>query len=83
MDESGLSSREPLLVEAGIIVHGDEQVIPIEEHLERLVEKHIPAHQREGFFFHATDIYGGGDKHSIFHDKQNGPMNGAGRYSTT
>ncbi len=73
MDESGLSKREPILIEAALIVHGDDQVIPVEECLESLVEKHIPAHKREGFFFHATDIYGGGDKDSIFHDKTEWP----------
>ena len=60
-------------MQAGIIVHGDEQVIPIEDHLEALVEKHIPKDKRDGFFFHATDIYGGGDKKCIFHDKMEWP----------
>jgi hypothetical protein len=73
MDESGLSRREPVLVEAGVIVHGDDQVVPVEEHLEALVEKHIPADKREGFYFHATDIYGGGNKDCIFHDKTEWP----------
>lgn len=39
MDKSGLSKREPILIEAAIIVHGDDQVIPVEEYLESLVEK--------------------------------------------
>jgi hypothetical protein len=69
MDESGLSLREPLLVQAAIIVHGDKQVVPVEDHLESLVEKHIPVERRDGFYFHATDIYGGGNKDCIFHDK--------------
>src|ERR1700722_12597625 len=73
MDESGLAKREPILVEAGIIVHGDDQVVPVEQYLESLVEKHIPADQRAAFFFHATDIYGGGDKNCIFHDKDEWP----------
>ena len=30
---------------------GDDQVIPVEEYLESLVEKHIPADKRAGFFF--------------------------------
>jgi hypothetical protein len=73
MDESGLSRREPILVEAGIIVHGDDQVVPVEDQLAALVEKHIPADRREGFYFHATDIYGGGPKDCIFHDKTEWP----------
>lgn len=73
MDESGASPREPILVEAAIIIHGDDQVIPVEEYLEALVEKHIPADKRGGFYFHATDIYGGGKKECIFHNKDEWP----------
>ena len=73
MDESGLGKREPILVEAAVIVHGDDQVVPVEEYLESLVEKHIPIDKQDGFFFHATDIYGGGDKNCIFHDKNEWP----------
>ncbi len=51
MDESGASPKEPILIQAAIIVHGDDQVIPVEEYLESLVEKHIPADKRAGFFF--------------------------------
>jgi len=73
MDESGVSPREPLLVQAAIIVHGDEQLISVEDRLICLVEKHIPEHQRDRFIFHATDIYGGGGKGSIFSDKNEWP----------
>jgi hypothetical protein len=55
MDESGSSRRDPIVVEAGVIIHGDDQVIPVEEHLEGLVEKHIPEDKREGFYFHAAE----------------------------
>jgi hypothetical protein len=72
-DESGLSSRELILVQAAIIVHGDDQVVPVEEYLESLVEKHIPADKRTDFFFHATDIYGGGSKGCIFRDENEWP----------
>jgi Protein of unknown function (DUF3800) len=73
IDESGLSRREPVLVQAGVIVHGDDQLVPVEEHLEYLVQKHIPADKRDGFFFHATDIYGGGKQDCLFHDKHEWP----------
>jgi hypothetical protein len=73
IDESGLSRKEPILVQAGVIVHGDDQLVSVEEHLEYLVEKHIPIDKREGFFFHATDIYGGGDKNCLFRDKDEWP----------
>jgi hypothetical protein len=70
MDESGSSPREPVVVAAAVIIHGDDQVIPIEEHLEKLIEKHIPEKQRFDFAFHATDLYHGGGKKSIFSDKK-------------
>jgi uncharacterized protein DUF3800 len=73
LDESGQSSREPRIVQAGVIVHGDSQIVPIEAHLEELVVKHIPPESRDGFVFHATDIYGGGPKDCIFHDKKEWP----------
>lgn len=73
MDKSGVSPREPTLVEAAVIIHGDDQVIPVEEYLERLVAKHIPEEKRNGFVFHAAEIFGGGDKKCIFHNKEEWP----------
>jgi hypothetical protein len=73
IDESGLSAREPILIQAGIIVHGDDQLVSVEDHLESLVQKHIPKDKRDDFFFHATDIYGGGDKKCIFYNKDEWP----------
>lgn len=57
LDESGTSRKEPLAVVAGVVVDGDSQMIDVEEHLERLVRKHIPEKDRGGFFFHATNIW--------------------------
>ena len=51
MDESGTSRKEPLALVAGVVVDGDHQMIAVEEHLERLVRKHIPETDRENFFF--------------------------------
>ena len=59
LDESGTSREEPLAVVAGVVLHGDSQLIAVEEHLERLVEKHIPEDDRQDFFFHATNIWSG------------------------
>jgi hypothetical protein len=59
LDEGGISHDEPVAVVGGVFVHGDEQVIPLEEHLEELIEKHIPKESRDGFVFHATDIWSG------------------------
>jgi hypothetical protein len=38
-----------------------------------LVQKHIPPDKQDGFFFHSTDIYGGGKQGCIFHDKDEWP----------
>ena len=59
LDESGTSRKEPLALVAGVVVDGDHQMIAVEEHLERLVRKHIPEADHENFFFHATNIWSG------------------------
>ena len=59
LDEGGTSRLESPAVVAGVIVNGDTQLIPVEEHLERLVAKHIPEEHRDGFVFHATNIWSG------------------------
>jgi hypothetical protein len=41
-DEGGISRDEPFVVVAGVFVHGDDQPVPLENELERLVQKHIP-----------------------------------------
>jgi Protein of unknown function (DUF3800) len=59
LDEAGTSGPEPIAVVGGVFVHGDEQIIPLEDHLEELVKKHIPTDSHDGFVFHATDIWSG------------------------
>jgi hypothetical protein len=67
LDEGGISKHEPFAVVAGVIVHGDEQLVPLEREIHKLVLKHIPAEQQDGFVFHATDIWSGTGK--IFGDR--------------
>jgi hypothetical protein len=67
LDEGGISQHEPFVVVAGVIVHGDEQLIPLEKELDRLIRKHIPPEQQPGFVFHAKDIWSGIGK--IFGDR--------------
>jgi hypothetical protein len=59
LDEAGISKREPWVVVAGIVVHGDTELIPLEEHLEELAIKHIPEADRGGFIFHMKEIWSG------------------------
>lgn len=64
IDEAGISNpkQEPFLVVAGVIVHADQKLNAIERHLEHILERHIPARQRDGFVFHATELFNGGGK---------------------
>lgn len=59
MDEAGISNpkEEPFLTFAGIIVHADSKLNAIENQLEKLLSRHIPARLRNGFVFHATEIF--------------------------
>lgn len=70
LDEGGISRDEPIAVVGGVFVHGDEQLIPLEDHLERLVRKHIPEKDWEGFYFHAKDIW---NNKKYFSDKEKWP----------
>ena len=70
MDESGADPNDPVLVQAAVIVHGDAQLVPLCQKLEVLVEKHIPEKHRDGFIFHAADIYNG---NGIFKDRAEWP----------
>jgi hypothetical protein len=67
LDEGGISKYEPYAVVAGVMVHGDEQLIPLENELERLKRKHIPPELHDDFVFHAKEIWSGTGK--IFSDR--------------
>jgi hypothetical protein len=78
LDESGRSRHEPIIVVAGIIVHGDRVYRKLEQRLTEIVVKHIPREDwpgfpREdwpGFVFHAKDIFQGA---GYFKDKGKWP----------
>jgi hypothetical protein len=62
LDESGISIHEPILVVAGVTIHVDSQWEPINARLKALRNKFVPANQRDGFAFHATELFhGNGD----------------------
>lgn len=62
LDEAGTShpGQEPFLVVAGVVVHGDEQWKLIEDDLTNLVAETIPEPDRDGFVFHALELFNGG-----------------------
>ena len=71
-DEGGISRDEPFAVVAGIFVHGDDQLVRLEEELDRLRRKHIPEAYRRDFVFHAKDIWSG--KGKIFKNREEWPL---------
>lgn len=59
-DEAGISQNEPNAVVASVIVHADQNLVAIERHFGKLLEKYIPPEVRDGFAFHAVEIFNGG-----------------------
>jgi hypothetical protein len=61
VDEAGISNiaQEPFLVVAGVLVDADKQFKSVEAHLDGLVEKYIPKDRRDGFAFHAMELFHG------------------------
>jgi Protein of unknown function (DUF3800) len=72
MDEGGISKHEPFVVVAGVFVHGDEKLIPLEMEIERLIRKHIAPSVQDGFCFHSTDIWSGTGK--VFKNRERYPL---------
>src|SRR5688572_19923792 len=60
-DEAGISNpeHEPFAVVAAVIIDADRQLHAIERHLAKLVDRHIRPRHREGFVFHATELFNG------------------------
>lgn len=71
LDEGGISRHEPRVVVAGVFVHGDKQLVPLERALDAIVRKHIPEKDWDGFVLHAKDVWGGG---KYFSDRDRWPV---------
>jgi len=68
LDEAGISNREeePIVVIGGIIVHGDFQYKSLRSPVQQVIDNYIPIYDREGFVFHAAELFSGGkyfDRH--------------------
>jgi hypothetical protein len=70
LDESGISTNDPCAVVAGVIMHPGKQVKALDDYLRSMVEDYVPPELREGFTFHATEIYSGKKRF----DKERWPM---------
>jgi hypothetical protein len=60
LDEAGTSVQEPVTIVAGIIIHADSQWKPAAQYLEDLRTRYVPPDQRDGFIFHAKELFSGG-----------------------
>lgn len=58
VDESGTSRSERVAVVAGIIFDGDRDFALAEAGIGKAIADHIPEDMREGFVFHAKEIFG-------------------------
>jgi hypothetical protein len=72
LDEAGRSREEPIIVVAGIIIHGDRVYRRLENRLREITEL-LPEPDRKGFVFHAKDIFHGAGRY--FKDRQQWPRN--------
>lgn len=59
VDEAGTSALEPVTVVAAVIVHADTQWKLAHSELNRLLDLYVPSSLREGFIFHAKEIWSG------------------------
>ena len=61
LDETGIANldHEPIMVVSAVIINADKQWHAIEAHLRSLTAEVIPEHQREGFVFHAFELFSG------------------------
>lgn len=59
LDEAGTDKSAPWMCVSGVLVHGDRQWPEIDRRILALVDKYIPEPERDGFVFHATDIFHG------------------------
>lgn len=61
LDETGISNpkHEPYLIVSGVIVNADQHITALERSLEKLADRVIPDNLREGFYFHAKELFPG------------------------
>lgn len=57
LDESGISGNESITLVAGVIINEDTQWKALEKHILGLIEEYVPAQHRDGFSFHAKDLF--------------------------
>src|SRR6266446_5100635 len=71
LDEAGRSRHEPLIVVAGILMHGDRTYRKLVARFDEIAATFLPEADRKGFVFHAKDIFHGAGKY--FKDREKWP----------
>lgn len=59
LDESGIDARSRYVVVAAVLVDPDTELRDIENHLRDLADMHAAPADRQGFYFHAKDVFHG------------------------
>jgi hypothetical protein len=59
LDEAGRSRHEPIIVVGGILVHGDRTYRKLVARFDEIAAAFLPEADRNGFVFHAKDIFHG------------------------
>ena len=59
LDEAGTTRSATFVAVSGVMVHGDHEWPEVTKRIDALIERHVPALDRPGFIFHATDIFHG------------------------
>jgi hypothetical protein len=57
VDEAGTSAEEPVTVVVGVIAHADKQVMFAEGAINEVLGA-VPPKFKDGFVFHAKDVWG-------------------------
>lgn len=58
IDEAGINAKDPVVVVAGLVLDPDRDYHAIKGKIETAVERELPAHLQDDFYFHAKDVYG-------------------------
>jgi hypothetical protein len=71
-DEAGVSNpkHEPFIVVVGVIVHADQKLIAVENYLEQVMRRHIPAELHDNFVFNAKHLFNGDNRLFKRHDPE-------------
>lgn len=71
LDESGISVHEPVTVVAGVVINADQHWMRVDDYVRDLIDEYVPKEHRDGFIFHAKDLFHGS---GLVFDKRKYPI---------